>query len=310
MALVNRTLKNLIAAGSVFLFTAPICLAADNTILPPPPPDEDLPKPPERKVYVHNYDFKKVDKTLTRVIATPVTVQTTTTTSVVTTTPVETAPLTPVAATPVLTPPLAATWPAARPPKPAVKVLLDRAYVELGRGAYPRARDVLVSAVRLDSNDVSSRRYLAYSLVRTDQPSDALSQLLFLSKMARPSAFDLYTSGEAYLAIGNSAQAIDSFREAIKLDANMDAARGGLIRAYATAGKYQDAVIQCSEGSARTRNPRVQQYYRSLMAFIADAKTKGIQAPVYVPMDTHTGLTQIQTAPTPSTGWQKVLPNP
>ena len=88
----------------------------------------------------------------------------------------------------------------------------------------------------------------------------------------------------------------------------MDAARGGLIRAYATAGKYQDAVIQCSEGSARTRNAKVQQYYRSLMAFIADAKTKGIQAPVYVPVETHPGLTQIQTAPPPTQGWQKVSP--
>ena len=59
MALVNRNLKNLIAAGYVLLVTAPICPAADQTILPPPPPDEDLPKPPEPKVYVHNYDFKK-----------------------------------------------------------------------------------------------------------------------------------------------------------------------------------------------------------------------------------------------------------
>lgn len=276
MVSVNRSVRYLTMVGSAFLLAGTCCLSAlaDGDILPPPPPDEDTPKPVfDRTRYVQTYPIKKPGSTTTTTTTTLIPPQpaVTTTTTVSNTTVQTTTPVT----TTTVTPPAATVNVSFRPANAAAQALLNRAYEQMRKNAFPNAVVLLNEAVRADANSVIARRYLAYALIRIARPGDALNQLVFLSSMLKPNApttFDNFNLGEAYLSLRNYSAAEDAFKSVVALEPKNDAARGDLIKAYAYDSKFPEAMQQLTIGQ-QNRDPRIQRYYRTLLELIYNAKT-------------------------------------
>jgi tetratricopeptide (TPR) repeat protein len=144
-------------------------------------------------------------------------------------------------------------------------------------GSFINAVKLLSEAVRADANSIVARRYLAYALIRTSRPGDAISQLLFLANMLKPSVpstFDNYNLGEAYLSTRNFKASQEAFKSVLAVDPKNDAARGGLIKAYAFDQNFPEAMTQLSQGQ-KNKDPKVQQYYKQLLELIYNTKTAG-----------------------------------
>ncbi len=267
MVSVNSSLRYLMMVGSALMLTGASGSAsfADADTLPPPPPDEDTPKPVDSsKGVVQTYPIKKPGS------ATTVTVQTTTApaTSATVTTTVQTTP------EPSPTTSAVAKVPN-KPTNAEATALLNKAYSEMKTGAFVNAVKLLSEAVRVDTHSVEARRYLAYALIRTSRPGDAISQLLVLSNMLKPNVpntFDNYNLGEAYLSTRNFKASQEAFKSVLAVDPKNDAARGGLIKAYAFDQKFPEAMTQLSLGQ-NNKDPKVQQYYKQLLELIYNTKT-------------------------------------
>src|SRR5689334_10733902 len=95
--------------------------------------------------------------------------------------------------------------------------LLKKAYDSMLRNQFHPAVQTLVQAVKLDPNNLTARRYLGYALLQLNAPHDAINQMVMVTRITRPTAFDLYTFGEAYLMSGDYPNAENSFKGALGL---------------------------------------------------------------------------------------------
>lgn len=155
--------------------------------------------------------------------------------------------------------------------------LLQKAYGQMLKGQFQEAVLTCLDAVRADRDSVTARRYLAYALVQLKAPDEALQQMIMVSRMIRPTAFDLYTFGEAYLQSGNYAQAEDSFKGALGLDPNFLLAKGGLIKVMSSKGQYDDAFRACIDGLKASQDQTSQGFYRLLYAGVQEAKMNPVK---------------------------------
>lgn len=153
--------------------------------------------------------------------------------------------------------------------------LLQRAYHQLSSGEYSPAVKTLCGAVIADRDSLTARRYLAFALVQTGNPTGAIQQLQLVTRLVRPTAFDCYAYGEAYLHAGDYRLAEDSFKDALTLKPQLDAARGGLARTLALTGRFDDAIKLCQEGYWQSvRDQRLASYYRMLYQTIKGAQAR------------------------------------
>jgi tetratricopeptide (TPR) repeat protein len=155
---------------------------------------------------------------------------------------------------------------------PALLATLQNSYTCLSKGQFDKALKMLVAAVKKDKDSITARRYLAYALLKTGSPQQAIEQLLFVAKMIQPSAFDWYTFGESYLSSGDYHMAQESFQDALKINAQYDAARGGLVQSLAGLQNYDEALKTCLEGLRGTQSTAAKTYYQKLYTIVAQEK--------------------------------------
>lgn len=162
---------------------------------------------------------------------------------------------------------------AAAPAKPVARTkvvsstvgqLLQRGYEQMRKGNYEAAIVTLASAVKVDPDSVSARRYLAFALMRHGSMPEAMYQLLIIQRMAKATPFDNYTLGEAYSKMGKLNEAENCFRDALKANPNYDPARASLIKTLSSTGKYDEAFTECLTGYKTARSEMLTRYYRIL----------------------------------------------
>lgn len=155
---------------------------------------------------------------------------------------------------------------------PALLATLQNSYTCMSKGQFDKALKMLVGAVKKDKDSITARRYLAYALLKTGSPQQAIEQLLFVAKMIQPNAFDWYTFGESYLTSGDFHMAQESFQDALKINAQYDAARGGLVQSLAGLQNYDEALKTCLEGLRGTQSAAAKTYYQKLYTIVAQEK--------------------------------------
>ncbi|HEY9713258.1 MAG TPA: hypothetical protein V6C72_07300, partial [Chroococcales cyanobacterium] len=204
MAAAKNTVRNffLIAGCGSLLWAGSLSpmMAASVPIVPTPKDDDDddaKPKPPPPKPsYVRNYTTPEKPNT-----APGTTTSTTTTTTTETTDSSKTAGdtgatkqaatgTTTATSTSSSTTTTTVTTPE-RPINPAILPMLTYAYEKMRQGQFDSAVSTLCEAVKTDAGSVAARRYLAYALLRVNEPLDAIQQLGLITKMTKPTTFDL-----------------------------------------------------------------------------------------------------------------------
>jgi tetratricopeptide (TPR) repeat protein len=121
-------------------------------------------------------------------------------------------------------------------------LLLNVAALELERqGRLPEAESLLSRAVRMAPGDQSSRNALGLCLLRLDRPAEALAQFDTLLELNPSLPFAHASRGHSLLALGAVAQAEESFRRAVGLEANQLGALAGLAHIASSRGAYPAA---------------------------------------------------------------------
>lgn len=121
-------------------------------------------------------------------------------------------------------------------------LLLNVVALELERqGRVSEAEQLLRRAVQIAPGDSSAHNALGLCLLRLERPSEALAQFDLLLG-SNPSLPHAHTSrGNSLLALGAVAQAEESFRRALAIDANQGIALAGLAHIASSRGAYPAA---------------------------------------------------------------------
>lgn len=169
--------------------------------------------------------------------------------------------------------------------------LLEKGYKQIVSNKFDAAVKTLNQAVKLDKESISARRYLAYALVKNNQPRQAIAELNTITKAIKPTYFEWCTFGEAYLNNGSLDQAESCYKQALKKSPRNEYARSGLIRVDLKAGNYQQAMSSATEGMKKARGKGNYDYYKNLYIAAYALENKGNQhvpppavtQPVYQP---------------------------
>ncbi len=142
--------------------------------------------------------------------------------------------------------------------------LLEKAYNEMIGGHYPPAVQLLNKAVKTDKDSITARRYLAFALIKSGEPRQAIDQLNIISKTTKPTYFEWCTYGEAYLSSGGLDQAESCYKEALKTTPKNDYAKSGLIRVSIKGGNYDQALELAEEGMKGAKGNDTYNYFKNL----------------------------------------------
>ncbi len=147
---------------------------------------------------------------------------------------------------------------------PEVPPVLKKGYEQLKKSDFKGAITTFREAVKENSNDPLARRCLAYALLCSGAPEDALNQLILLTRLSPPGAADWCTFGEVYLIAGSYGQAEDAFRDALKLSDGLFWARCGIIRAKAMQRDFKSAYMLLAELITDTPDEKLRRYLYGL----------------------------------------------
>ncbi len=151
-----------------------------------------------------------------------------------------------------------------KPATPAIPPVLKKGYEQLRKADYRAAITTFREAVKQNVNDPLARRCLAYALLCSGAPEDALTQLILLTRLSPPSAADWCTFGEVYLIAGSYGQADDAFNEALKFNPELFWAKCGIIRAKAMQRDFKSAYQLIAELIADTNDEKLRRYLYNL----------------------------------------------
>ncbi len=84
-----------------------------------------------------------------------------------------------------------------KPATPEVPPVFKKGYEQLRKADYRGAITTFREAVKQNANDPLARRCLAYALLCSGAPEDALTQLILLTRLSPPGAADWCTGGAA-----------------------------------------------------------------------------------------------------------------
>lgn len=174
--------------------------------------------------------------------------------------------------------------------------MLSKGYELMQQGDFSPAVKTLAGAVRSDSDSITARRYLAYALVKSGDPKDAIAQLNAIVKKIKPTYFEWCTFGEAYLEAGAVDQAKSCFETALKQSPRCDCARSGLIRANVKNNDLQAALDLAAEGMKSARDQELYDYYKGLYRVVYSHKSS-IPAPAVGAAPQKTTVSQTAVAP-------------
>lgn len=160
---------------------------------------------------------------------------------------------------------------------------LTKGYEQLKIGDLSSACNSFMAVIKQDPDSPMARRYLSYTLLQLGQPGDALSQLIYLTRLQKPSALDWYLFGEAYLLVGSYTQAEAAFNDSLKEDETYAPAKSGLIRVKALNGDFPAAYRMLSEAINDSDNPSRRSYFYRLRKFVQRRQLLPEDKPVSTP---------------------------
>jgi tetratricopeptide (TPR) repeat protein len=111
------------------------------------------------------------------------------------------------------------------------------------QGRFDEAARLLSRAVELDPDDLGSRNALGLCLMRLDRPAAAIVHFDALLGLDATLPFAHASIGGALLALGLVAEAENSYRRAIELDANQGIALAGLAHLASRRGAYPESRL-------------------------------------------------------------------
>jgi tetratricopeptide (TPR) repeat protein len=141
--------------------------------------------------------------------------------------------------------------------------LIHKAYGQMSHQQFDAAVPTLCEAIKLESNSVTARRYLAFSLIQQGQFQAAQQQLDLISRLGSETGFDLFMKGVAMENTGEPARAADSFAAALQKEPNNELFRKRAINAYILLSKYNDASALCVEGLKLSTTVNQKKYYEA-----------------------------------------------
>lgn len=147
---------------------------------------------------------------------------------------------------------------------PEIPPVFKKGYEQLKKSDFKGAITTFREAVKQNANDPLARRCLAYALLCSGAPEDALTQLILLTRLSPPGAADWCTFGEVYLIAGSYGQAEDAFNEALKINDSLFWARCGIIRARAMQRDFKTAYQLIAELIADTHDEKLRHYLYNL----------------------------------------------
>ena len=103
--------------------------------------------------------------------------------------------------------------------------------IELGRNRWPAALDAAEQALALNGEHVGAANLRAMALVRLGRKAEAMESVDYALHRAPEDAFSHANQGWNYLHRNAPRKAQEHFREALRLDPNLDYAREGMLEA-------------------------------------------------------------------------------
>lgn len=103
--------------------------------------------------------------------------------------------------------------------------------IELGRNRWPAALEAAEQALGLNAEHVGAANLRAMALVRLGRKAEAMQSVDYALDRAPEDAFSHANQGWNYLHQNRPREAQEHFREALRLDPNLDYAREGMLEA-------------------------------------------------------------------------------
>ncbi|MBZ0189671.1 MAG: tetratricopeptide repeat protein [Candidatus Obscuribacterales bacterium] len=150
----------------------------------------------------------------------------------------------------------------------AVDRRIQLAYEHIKANRFESATPLLIAALRIDNNNITARRYLAYALLKSARPREALVHLGYVVQMTQPTALDLYVFAEAYRLTNSPEKAEQAYLESLKIDPHFYTARVGLINFYSETARAKLAISQCVAGEQLSADARTAAIFKALWAKI------------------------------------------
>jgi Tfp pilus assembly protein PilF len=142
-------------------------------------------------------------------------------------------------------------------------LMIKRGYAQLQENNLGLAAKSFSQALQSDGDNVTARRYLAYTLIKQSSPVEALNQL---NQVEDPSAFDLYLKGLASDMMLHPNQAAYCYKAAVEKDPQNNEYRLKAIHALINISKYEEASVLSSDGRARALTPAQRKFYADELA--------------------------------------------
>lgn len=155
-----------------------------------------------------------------------------------------------------------------------VNGLISQGFGQIEKGEFNNAIKSLCVAINESKDNVLARRYLAYSLLQQGYVQSAKKQLIYITHMETPTAFDWYLMGQTYFQETDMTNAEAAFRNAMFLQPDLCSARVGLIKCLLATNHKEEAFMLLTEGLKQTQDPQIQAYYRSTYELIQNSSNK------------------------------------
>ncbi len=142
-------------------------------------------------------------------------------------------------------------------------LMIKRGYAQLQENNLADCRKEFSQALQSDGDNVTARRYLAYTLIKQSSPVEALNQL---NQVEDPSAFDLYLKGLASDMMFTPIKPLIAIQAAVEKDPQNNEYRLKAIHALINISKYEEASVLSSDGRARALTPAQRKFYADELA--------------------------------------------
>lgn len=150
--------------------------------------------------------------------------------------------------------------------------LVTRAYNCLKAGDGEKAIDLFTASLRKDPRNTVTRRYLAYTYLQQGQPSEAMEQLKTIATISKTTAYDMFLTGMALDALGNTKAAAQYFVYASDEEPSNEFYRIRAIDALRGLSLYDDATDLVNEGLSMTSNKASRANYATKLGQIESAR--------------------------------------
>jgi tetratricopeptide (TPR) repeat protein len=160
--------------------------------------------------------------------------------------------------------------------KASANDFVQKAYEQMRHDQFDTAVPLLCEAIKLERNNVSARRYLAFALVEQGQLNDALEQLKLLDQIDNQNGFSPYMRGVVLEKMGEPTRAADCYSAAVKREPKNDYFRKRAINSLIMMSRYDDASALCLEGVKLSTDMDQRKFYdnqlkhtRTLSAYVS-----------------------------------------